>query len=166
MSSAIEGADLAAMGDALEALLIGPGSLYVALFGIICVLGPTFSGYKRYAQVLKWSCLASSRMWPALATVKVPWGRSAPGFGSLPAWRPGDTDFFTRPWHLAIAGAISPYLFFWRAQREGGRGGEEIRSRAPTRCSVVAVAPPFSRIRADAAVGMAFSSDPLSHALS
>src|ERR1700722_8128785 len=39
------GADLSAMGDALKLLVGGPGLLYVALFGVVCVSGPTFLAY-------------------------------------------------------------------------------------------------------------------------
>lgn len=69
------GADLSAMGDALKLLIGGPGLVYVILFGIVCVAGPTFLDYKRYVRVLKWSCLSLFAYVAALATVKVPWGK-------------------------------------------------------------------------------------------
>jgi Mn2+/Fe2+ NRAMP family transporter len=147
------GADLAAMGDALKLLIGGPGLLYVALFGVVCVVGPTFLDYKQYAQVLKWSCLSLFAYVAALATVKVPWGEAIKGL-VVPTvtW---NADFFTTL--VAIAGTtISPYLFFWQAAQEA----EEVRikpERQPLLRRRWQAPTAFSRIRADTAVGMAFS---------
>ena len=147
------GADLAAMGDALKLLIGGFGLLYVVLFGIICVLGPTFLNYKLYARVLKWSCLSLFAYVVALATVKIPWGEALKGL-VVPtmSW---NADYFTTL--VAIAGTtISLYLFFWQAAQEA----EEVRIK-PERQSLLrrgGQAPTtFARIRADTAVGMGFS---------
>ena len=147
------GADLAAMGDALKLLIGGFGLLYVVLFGIICVLGPTFLNYKLYVRVLKWSCLSLFSYVVALATVKVPWGEALKGL-VVPtmSW---NADYFTTL--VAIAGTtISLYLFFWQAAQEA----EEVRIK-PERQSLLrrgGQAPTtFARIRADTAVGMGFS---------
>jgi NRAMP (natural resistance-associated macrophage protein)-like metal ion transporter len=147
------GADLAAMGDALKLLIGGPGLLYVVLFGIVCVLGPTFLDYKRYVQVLKWSCLSLFAYVAALATVHVPWGEALKGL-VVPtvAW---NADFFTTL--VAIAGTtISPYLFFWQASQEA----EDVRvkpERQPLLRRGWQAATAFARIRADTSVGMGFS---------
>jgi NRAMP (natural resistance-associated macrophage protein)-like metal ion transporter len=147
------GADLAAMGDALKLLIGGPGLLYVVLFGIVCVLGLTFLDYKRYVQVLKWSCLSLFAYVAALATVKVPWGEALKGL--LVPTVTWNVDYFTTL--VAIAGTtISPYLFFWQAAQEA----EEVRIK-PERQPLLRGRwqPPtaFARIRADTAVGMGFS---------
>ena len=147
------GADLAAMGDALKLLIGGPGLLYVVLFGIVCVLAPTFLDYKRYAQVLKWSCLSLFAYVAALATVKVPWGEALKGL-LIPTitW---NADYFTTL--VAIAGTtISPYLFFWQAAQEA----EEVRikpERQPLLRRRWQAPAAFARIRADTAMGMGFS---------
>jgi Mn2+/Fe2+ NRAMP family transporter len=147
------GADLAAMGDALKLLIDGPGLLYVVLFGIVCVLAPTFLDYKRYAQVLKWSCLSLFAYVAALATVKVPWGEALKGL-LIPTitW---NADYFTTL--VAIAGTtISPYLFFWQAAQEA----EEVRikpERQPLLRRRWQAPTAFARIRADTAMGMGFS---------
>jgi NRAMP (natural resistance-associated macrophage protein)-like metal ion transporter len=109
------GADLAAMGDALKLLVGGPALLFVLLFGIVCVVGPTFLDYKQYVGVLKWSCLSLFAYVAALATVNVPWGEALKGL-LVPTvmW---NADYFTTL--VAIAGTtISPYLFFWQAAQE------------------------------------------------
>jgi len=147
------GADLAAMGDALELLIGGPGLLYVVLFGIICVLGPTFLHYKLYVRVLKWSCLSLFAYVAALGTVKVPWGEALKGL-VVPtmSW---NADYFTTL--VAIAGTtISPYLFFWQAAQEA----EDVRikpERQPLLRRGGQAPTAFARIRADTAVGMGFS---------
>jgi NRAMP (natural resistance-associated macrophage protein)-like metal ion transporter len=147
------GADLAAMGDALKLVIGGPGLLYVVLFGIVCVLGPTFLDYKRYVQVLKWSCLSLFAYVAALATVKVPWGEALKGL--LVPTVTWNTDYSTTL--VAIAGTtISPYLFFWQAAQEA----EEVRikpERQPLLRRRWQAPTAFARIRADTAVGMGFS---------
>jgi NRAMP (natural resistance-associated macrophage protein)-like metal ion transporter len=147
------GADLAAMGDALKLLIGGPDLLYVVLFGIVCVLGPTFLDYKRYVQVLKWSCLSLFAYVAALATVKVPWGEALKGL--LVPTITWNADYFTTL--VAIAGTtISPYLFFWQAAQEA----EEVRikpEREPLLRRRWQAPTAFARIRADTAVGMGFS---------
>ena len=147
------GADLAAMGDGLKLLIGGPGLLYVALFGVVCVLGATFLDYELYVRVLKWSCLSLFAYVAALATVKVPWGEALKGL-VMPTvmW---DAEYFTTL--VAIAGTtISPYLFFWQAAQEA----EDVRIK-PERQSLLRrgwqASTAFARIRADTAVGMGFS---------
>jgi Mn2+/Fe2+ NRAMP family transporter len=147
------GADLAAMGDALKLLIGGPGLLYVLLFGIVCVVGPTFLDYKQYVRVLKWLCLSLFAYVAALATVKVPWGEALKGlFVPTVTW---NADYFTTL--VAIAGTtISPYLFFWQAAQEA----EEVRiksQRQPLLRRGWQAPTAFARIRADTAVGMGFS---------
>jgi Mn2+/Fe2+ NRAMP family transporter len=139
--------------DALKLLIGGSGLLYVILFGIVCVVGPTFLDYKRYVRVLKWSCLSLFAYLAALATVKVPWGEALKGL-VVPTltW---NTDYFTTL--VAIAGTtISPYLFFWQAAQEA----EDVRVK-PERQALLTrgwqAATAFARIRADTAVGMGFS---------
>jgi len=46
------GADLGAMGTALELLLGGPGQLYILSFGIVCIVLEVWLSYPRYAAIL------------------------------------------------------------------------------------------------------------------
>ena len=48
------GADLGAMGDATRLLVNGYSLVYVAAFGLICILLQVFLKYKRYVAILKW----------------------------------------------------------------------------------------------------------------
>src|SRR5204863_10080651 len=48
------GADLSAMGAALELLVGGNGGFYTLLFGILCIVLEVGLSYPKYASVLKW----------------------------------------------------------------------------------------------------------------
>jgi len=125
----------------------------VLLFGIVCVVGPTFLDYKQYVRVLKWSCLSLFAYVAAPATVKVPWGEALKGL--LVPTVTWNVDYFTTL--VAIAGTtISPYLSFWQAAQEA----EEVRikpQRQPLLRRGWQAPTAFARIRADTAVGMGFS---------
>jgi Mn2+/Fe2+ NRAMP family transporter len=147
------GADLGAMGDALKLLLPGPVPLYVALFGLGCVLAQVFLKYALYVRALKWLCLSLFAYVAALATVHVPWGEAIKGL-VIPqiSW---NNDYLTTM--VAIAGTtISPYLFFWQAAEEA----EDTRvkpERTPLKLDRAQAPSAFARIRADTLAGMAFS---------
>src|SRR5437588_9978156 len=52
------GADLGAMGDAVNLLVGGPKFAFVLAFGALCALLQVFTKYARYVSVLKWLTLA------------------------------------------------------------------------------------------------------------
>src|SRR6185312_12608033 len=52
------GADLGAMGAALNLLLGGSMHFYTIAFGVVCVAAEIYITYKRYASVLKWLTLS------------------------------------------------------------------------------------------------------------
>src|SRR4029077_17400137 len=74
------GADLGAMGDALELLIGGPRLLYVVSFGVLCGLVQIFMQYSRYVGLLKWLTLALFAYFGTLMVVKIPWAEAARGF--------------------------------------------------------------------------------------
>ena len=51
------GADIGAMGSALELVVGGPALLYTVAFGVISVIAAIAFPYKQYAELLKWSAL-------------------------------------------------------------------------------------------------------------
>jgi Mn2+/Fe2+ NRAMP family transporter len=147
------GADLGAMGDALELLIGGPQLIYVVSFGMICAILQVFMEYTRYVGVLKWLTLALFAYFGTVMVVGIPWVEAARGF-LLPTFLP-DAAFWTTV--VAVLGTtISPYLFFWQASQEV----EDIRSE-PERKPLVRVPrqgpDAIERIRLDTVVGMAFS---------
>jgi len=147
------GADVGAMGAALNLLLPGPLLLYVAAFGAVSVLLEVFVKYARYVFILKWLTV-SLFAYVAVALVShVPW--ASVGYHLLVP------NISLAPGYLTVVVAvlgttISPYLFFWQA----GEEVEEVREadgakplvREPTQAASA-----FHRIRIDTWVGMALS---------
>ncbi|TPK89423.1 divalent metal cation transporter [Mesorhizobium sp. B2-4-17] len=147
------GADLSAMGDALKLLVGGPSSLYVVLFGAICISAIVFLNYSKYVTVLKWTTLSLFAYVGALFLAHVPWGEAASGI-LIPRISWNETFFTTL---LAILGTtISPYLFFWQASEEVEEQQLDPKAK-PLRWAPWQASPAFSRIRADTLMGMAFS---------
>src|SRR6202165_4825578 len=109
------GADLGAMGDAVNLLIGGPRFLYVAGFGVLSAVLQVAMQYSRYVSVLKWLTLALFTYFGTVLVVKVPWGEVARGF-FIPTFS-ANVAFWTTV--VAILGTtISPYLFFWQASQE------------------------------------------------
>jgi NRAMP (natural resistance-associated macrophage protein)-like metal ion transporter len=146
------GADLGAMGAALQLLVGGPELLYTVLFGIVCILLETFISYARYAAVLKWATLALFTYVAVAFAAHVPWG-TALYSTFVPSF------VFDAPHAMALVAVlgttISPYLFFWQAAQEV----EELKRRhvKPLCQAPREAGPELKRIRTDTIVGMGVS---------
>jgi len=147
------GADLSAMGDAVQLLIGGPRAVYVVLLAAICAGLQILVSYARYAPFLKWMTLSLFAYFATLMVVQLDWlalarGVFVPSFSS-------DSEFWTTV--VAVLGTtISPYLFFWQAAQEC----EDIRAhpeRQALRKAPRQGAAEIDRIRADTYVGMAVS---------
>ena len=115
------GADLGAMGAALQLILGGSDHLYVVMFGVGCAGLQIFMDYRRYAAVLKWLTLSLFAYVGVVFFVDVPWDKVVRY--AAPRFRAGAEQLTTI---VAISGTtISPYLFFWQSQKEV----EELRDR-------------------------------------
>jgi len=68
------GADLGAMGSALQLLIGGPEQLYTLLFGVVCIVLEVWLSYPRYAAVLKWTTLSLFSYVAVVFVADVPWG--------------------------------------------------------------------------------------------
>ena len=147
------GADLGAMGAALELVLPGPQWLYVAGFAVLVVLLEVFMRYASYASVLRWLTLSLLAYVATVFAVGVPWGTVA--FHLVVPHIEWTTAYFTIV--VAIFGTtISPYLFFWQASEEV----EEVREDPAAEPILKAPdqAPrELRRIRLDTMIGMAAS---------
>jgi Mn2+/Fe2+ NRAMP family transporter len=66
------GADLGAMGAAVELLIGGPRAVYVILFGVLCAALQVGMQYSRYVAVFKWPTLALFGYFGTVLVVKVP----------------------------------------------------------------------------------------------
>jgi NRAMP (natural resistance-associated macrophage protein)-like metal ion transporter len=148
------GADLAAMGEALQ-LLIPPLPIWLGVlaFGVICTAGQVFLKHTRYVAILKWLSLSLFSYFAVVCVEKVRWASFAAGLfvPHLPLQR----DFWMMV--VAILGTtISPYLFFWQAAQEV----EDTKAkplREPLRRKPEQGAGALARIQLDTLVGMGFS---------
>ena len=146
------GADLSAMGAALQLLTGGDAGLYTLMFGIICIVLEVALSYPRYASVLKWTTLSLFTYVAVVVVAGVPWGRALRSL-VVPEiqWNAAYATAL-----VAILGTtISPYLFFWQAGQEVE---EERRRHVKPLCITPREAgPELARIRLDTLTGMAFS---------
>ena len=147
------GADIGAMADAIKLLVGGPGLIYVAAIGVLCVLAEMYVGYRQYARLLKWTSLSLFAYVATAVVVELDW--SALGAGLLMPTLHIDADYITAI--VAIFGTtISPYLLFWQASQEV----EELKAdarREPLKDHPEQAPDAQMRINLDTFVGMAFS---------
>ena len=121
------GADLGAMGAALQLILPGPQWLYVAAFAILIVLLEVFMRYASYVSVLRWLTLSLFAYVATVFVVGVPWGTVA--FHLVVPHVEWTAAYFAIV--VAVFGTtISPYLFFWQASEEVEDEEERSRRRA------------------------------------
>ena len=147
------GADLGAMGAALQLILPGPKWLYVPAFAILIVLLEVFMRYASYVSVLRWLTLSLFAYVATVFVVGVPWGTVA--YHLVVPHVEWTAAYFTMV--VAIFGTtISPYLFFWQASEEV----EDVKEdpAAEPILEAPAQAPrELKRIRLDTMVGMGMS---------
>ena len=147
------GADLSAMGAALQLLMGGSVLLYAVMFAVISLLLQIFVPYKKYVNLLKWLTLVLFAYVATVFVVRVPWGEALHST-FIPALE-FKADYFAGL--IAVLGTtISPYLFFWQASQEV----EEI-DLAPTeqalKESPYQAPKQMGRIKADTYIGMGIS---------
>jgi NRAMP (natural resistance-associated macrophage protein)-like metal ion transporter len=148
------GADIGAMGAAVNLLIGGPALVYCVIFAGISVLLQIFIPYKTYSAVLKWLTLSLFAYVGTVFVTHIPWTEALRGT-FLP------TLLFDRESMAALIAVlgttISPYLFFWQS-------GEEVEQMHATPIekplkegSTQAAEKPMQRIAIDTYLGMAFS---------
>jgi NRAMP (natural resistance-associated macrophage protein)-like metal ion transporter len=147
------GADLSAMGAALQLLIGGSALLYAVIFAVISLLLQIFVPYEKYVNLLKWLTLVLFAYVATVFVVRVPWGEALHST-FIPTIQ-FKADYFAGL--IAVLGTtISPYLFFWQASQEV----EEIE-RAPTehalKQSPRQAPQQIARIKADTYIGMGIS---------
>jgi NRAMP (natural resistance-associated macrophage protein)-like metal ion transporter len=146
------GADIGAMGAALQLLVGGPSIAYTIGFGVVCVLLEIFVHYRSYAGILRLLTLSLFAYVAVVFAVHVDWHAAL-----LDVAVPSVTLDATHMEALvAVLGTtISPYLFFWQAAEEveEQRGGGHGRLRDnPSRARVE-----LMRINTDTWAGMGYS---------
>ena len=146
------GADLGAMGAAVNLLLGGNPRVYTIGFGILCIMAETFISYALYAGFLKWLTLSLFAYVAVVFTAHVSWSRALTET-MVPHM---SFDAAHAMALIAVLGTtISPFLFFWQSALEAE---DRMRRNAlPLRCTPDQSAPPLARIRIDTVVGMGVS---------
>ncbi len=147
------GADLGAMGAAVQLLIGGPPHLYVVCFAVGCALLETFSRYERYVHFMKWTAVSLLAYVATALVVQVPW-RQVIHDTFLPNFSLG-TDYVVTI--VAVLGTtITPYCFFWQSSEEAE--DEQIDPNAEPLLDAPQQAPrEIGRIRFDTYLGMGYS---------
>jgi NRAMP (natural resistance-associated macrophage protein)-like metal ion transporter len=147
------GADIAAMGAAVQMVFGGKALLHAAALTGLSLGLQIFIPYSRYVRVLRFLTLALFAYVAVIFFVDVDWWRALRGFW-LPQLRLS-SDQLTMV--CAIFGTtISPYLFFWQASEEAEEEEDDPEARPLAETPELAGAE-FRRIHIDTLVGMAFS---------
>jgi NRAMP (natural resistance-associated macrophage protein)-like metal ion transporter len=147
------GADLGAMGAALQLVAGGPALLYTVAFGVISVIGAVALPYKQYAEYLKWTTLvlfvyAATALIVKFPLMPVVMGTFIPSMSFSNSYLTALTAVFGT--------TISPYLFFWQAsvevEEQRAAPHEKPLKHAPRQAPAQ-----LERMRGDTYLGMAFS---------
>jgi NRAMP (natural resistance-associated macrophage protein)-like metal ion transporter len=144
------GADLSAMGAAVE-LLLGGGQMVAAiLFALGSLLLQVFVPYHRYVHFLKWLTLSLFAYVGVLFSVAIDWRSVLQGaFWPRLEWTQATFTVV-----VAVFGTtISPYLFFWQS----GEEVEESVDAGPLLDHPEDAPLELGRISVDSLLGMAFS---------
>lgn len=147
------GADIGAMGSAMNLLAGGSAIVFSVAFAMLCLGLEIFVSYHRYSSYLKWMTLVLFAYVATVFFVKIPWREVALGT-LIPSFSRNGNYWAI---FIAILGTtISPYLFFWQASQETeeirGHDNEEALRKEPWQARAQ-----FGRIRIDTMVGMFIS---------
>jgi NRAMP (natural resistance-associated macrophage protein)-like metal ion transporter len=146
------GADIGAMGAALQLLIGGPKLIYVLGFAVVSILLEIFARYSRYVSILKWLSLSLFAYVATVLFVGVSWPETLQGF--VPHFT---LDGKTITVVVAILGTtISPYLFFWQANVEVEDEKENPDSK-PLKQKPQDAPKELKRIKFDTYIGMGLS---------
>jgi len=144
------GADLGAMGAALQLLIGGPTLIYVMGFAVASAALEIWARYSRYVTILKWLSLSLFAYVATVLFVGVSWADIIAGL--VPHF-PGSSLTVV----VAVLGTtISPYLFFWQANIEVEEERED-PAAAPLKAKPQDGPKELERIRLDTYIGMGFS---------
>ena len=147
------GADLGAMGAALQLLVGGPMGLYVVGFAVGSALLEVFVSYERYVAILKWTSFTLLAYVAVALVVHVPWG--------LVLYRTFVPNFsLTKDYVVTVVAVlgttITPYCFFWQSSQEAQEERLDPSTQALIATPEEAPAQ-ISRMRFDTYVGMGYS---------
>jgi len=147
------GADIGAMGAAMELVLPKTAGVFTVIFGVGSLAGVMLVPYSTYAKYLKWLTLSLFAYVGVMFFDHVSW--NAVLHATLFPHLEPTKEYVTAL--IAVLGTtISPYLFFWQASQEveevRNNHGEKPLRRAPSQAQEQ-----LGRIHLDTYLGMAFS---------
>jgi NRAMP (natural resistance-associated macrophage protein)-like metal ion transporter len=147
------GADVTAMGAAMQLIVKGPLVAYVVVFGLLSLMLQVFVPYKKYVRYLRWLTVVLFAYVATAFLAHVNWSAAlratfVPSF----SW---SKDYWMAL--VAVLGTtISPYLFFWQASEEAEDVCLNIREK-PLTAQTSQATSEFQRIASDTRLGMGFS---------
>jgi len=147
------GADIGAMGAAMQLVLPKTAGLFTVILGVGSLAGVMLVPYSTYAKYLKWLTLSLFAYVGVVFFAHVSW-KEVLHATVFPHFEP-TKEYLTAL--IAVLGTtISPYLFFWQASQEveevRNKHGEKPLKRAPSQAQEQ-----LGRIHLDTYLGMAFS---------
>ncbi len=147
------GADLAAMGAAVDLVLPWNRHWYTLAFAVASLLAVVFIPYHRYVGFLKWLTFSLLAYVGVVFTANLDWRAVAAG-AVVPRFA---LDGQTLMLVVAVFGTtISPYLFFWQSSQEV-EDEEADPDAAPLTEHPEQAARELRRINRETAIGMAVS---------
>src|SRR6201987_5902917 len=147
------GADIGAMGAAVNLLVGGPAHLYCVLFAIISVVLQVRSPYKTYSAILKWLTFSLFAYVGTIFVVQINWAEVVRG--TFVPTISLEKEYLAAL--IAVLGTtISPYLLFWQSGEEVEQMESEPKED-PLKKVPQQAPEEFKRIKIDTYVGMAFS---------
>jgi NRAMP (natural resistance-associated macrophage protein)-like metal ion transporter len=147
------GADVTAMGAAMQLIVKGPLSAYLVAFGVLSLVLQVFVPYKKYVRYLRWLTVALFAYVATAFLAHVNWGSALHAtFVPSLSW---SKDYWMAL--VAVLGTtISPYLFFWQASEEAEDVCLNTREK-PLDAQPSHATKEFHRIASDTRIGMGFS---------
>jgi NRAMP (natural resistance-associated macrophage protein)-like metal ion transporter len=147
------GADIGAMGAAVNLLIGGPAHLYCVLFAIVSVILQVRIPYKTYSGILKWLTLSLFAYVGTIFVAQINWGEVVRGT-FIPTISLNGQYLAAL---IAVLGTtISPYLLFWQSGEEVEQTKSEPNEK-PLKKAPQQAPEQLQRIKIDTYIGMAFS---------
>jgi NRAMP (natural resistance-associated macrophage protein)-like metal ion transporter len=147
------GADIGAMGAAVNLMIGGPTLLYCVLFTLVSIILQIRIPYKFYSRFLKWLTFSLFAYVGTIFVVQIDWGEVVRGT-LLPAISLKGEYLAAL---IAVLGTtISPYLLFWQSGEEVEQMEAEPKE-SPLKKAPQQAQEQFRRIKIDTYIGMAFS---------
>jgi NRAMP (natural resistance-associated macrophage protein)-like metal ion transporter len=147
------GADIGAMGAALNLLIGGPAHLYGALFALVSVVLQVRIPYKTYSRILKWLTFSLLAYVGTIFVVHINWAEAVRGTFIPTISLKGE---YLAALIAVLGTTISPYLLFWQSGEEVEQMESKSREK-PLKRALDQAPKQLQRIKLDTYIGMAYS---------